>query len=709
MNRFFRHRLLLTGVAIMSASILLAVGISWLMAHVDLQSTFDFGFHFVRERVNCAVESGLYFTTRNLMANFNTVERLADEDLDGLAELYGVDELNVVDCTGMVVASSVPKLVGASFSSHPLLMEFTALTNGIRRHLSQNFRRGIYNPDAHRMYVGLAFPGRDGLIQVGFDESRLEPMLVEMLEGQSMKVDSYSSVGDFVLVDPETWRVELSSDSVPIRRFQSISDFGVKPDVLLAAADANRILWLHFGDRRYLARTERILGHLLLLIVPMGEVLYWFWCFFFLVGLLLLVTVAAFGYVIIRLRRESKRVAQLRQVEDERRIGDMRMAASIQANAMPQIFPPFPDLVGKLDLFARMMPARLVGGDFYDFRRVGVTRVQLTVADVSGKGVPAAMCMMRAKETLSEQVSGRKDLAESVAAANEALCVGNDDGMFITAWIGILDVVTGRLEYVNAGHNPPLVRRADGRIEWLSEGDPDMPLAAMEGMSYRKHVTDLAPGDAFFAYTDGVTEAADATGELFGDARLQSVLGPSVESAERLCELVEQAIRAHEAGAIQADDVTMLALVLKGSRGVGGLTARRVTVPGPDSPAAVGRVSAVFPATPEGAASSAGFLERIVSNPDAAIVLDEIVSNIVRCSRATEFEVAVAGETEMTFSDNGIAFDPLGMSAPDVEAGAEDRTVGGLGIYIVRQLSESVRYERKNGRNVLKVRLKPAS
>ena len=248
-----------------------------------------------------------------------------------------------------------------------------------------------------------------------------------------------------------------------------------------------------------------------------------------------------------------------------RRAREMAMAADIQENAIPRVFPPFPE-ERRMDLFASMEPAREIGGDFYDFYFTGPGRLVFLVADVSDKGVPAALFMMRAKTLLKNLAQTGRPLTDTVVAANQALCEGNAANMFVTAWIGEIDLDSGLVRYVNAGHNPPLVLRAkDGSASYL-RSRPGLVLGAMPAAKYRTGEIALEPGDALFLYTDGVTEQTDPHGELFGEERLQAFLasGDFLAHPEVCTGAIRAGVEAHAAGVPQSDDRTQLLLLWRG-------------------------------------------------------------------------------------------------------------------------------------------------
>ncbi len=206
-----------------------------------------------------------------------------------------------------------------------------------------------------------------------------------------------------------------------------------------------------------------------------------------------------------------------------------------------------------------MDPAKEVGGDFYDFYITQSDTLHFLIADVSGKGIPAAMFMMRAKTELKSLTEADIPLAEVFTNGNEALCEGNDAGMFVTAWQGSVDLQNGILHYVNAGHNPPLVRHGDGKFEYL-RSKAGFVLAGMDGVRYKTQEWQLEKGDVIFLYTDGVTEATNASTELFGEERLLEAINRSeFTSMEELCAIMKKEVDAFVGDAPQFDDITMLA------------------------------------------------------------------------------------------------------------------------------------------------------
>ena len=245
---------------------------------------------------------------------------------------------------------------------------------------------------------------------------------------------------------------------------------------------------------------------------------------------------------------------------------DLAVAKAIQSSALPTVFPPFPEHK-EFELYANMNAAKEVGGDFYDFYMLNNDTLGFLIADVSGKSIPGAMFMMTAKTVIKSLAESGLPPAEVFTLANEKLCEGNEAEMFVTAWLGYLDLKTGVVHVANAGHNPPLLIR-DGKAEYLKL-NPGLMLAGMDGVRYKEQTVELQKGDILYLYTDGVTEAMDAAEELYGEDRLQELLSfgenypkPSAENGvvEPVCSMVSEDLAKFTAGAEQSDDITMLCI-----------------------------------------------------------------------------------------------------------------------------------------------------
>ena len=258
-------------------------------------------------------------------------------------------------------------------------------------------------------------------------------------------------------------------------------------------------------------------------------------------------------------------IANIRSITAEKeRIGaELSIATQIQADMLPRIFPAFPGRK-EFDIFATMTPAKEVGGDFYDFFLIDENHLGLVMADVSGKGVPAALFMVIAKTLIKNRAQMGGGPAEILNYVNEQLCEGNDAELFVTVWFAILDLTTGKGLAANAGHEHPALRRAGGEYELVIYRHSPA-VATMEGMRFREHEFELHPGDCLFVYTDGVAEATDAHNELFGNERMLAALNEDPDAnPETLLRTVRRHIDSFVGDAPQFDDITMLGLRYQG-------------------------------------------------------------------------------------------------------------------------------------------------
>ena len=244
---------------------------------------------------------------------------------------------------------------------------------------------------------------------------------------------------------------------------------------------------------------------------------------------------------------------------------ELELAADIQANTLPTNFPPFPERT-EFDLYASMMPAKEVGGDFYDFFMIDRDHLALVIADVSGKGVPAALFMMVSKSLIKNQLMSGCDPAAALESVNQQLCERNSSMMFVTVWTAVLEISTGRGTACNAGHENPEIRRGGGGFELLRYKH-GMSLGVSKKAKYENREFEMRPGDCVFVYTDGVPEATRADNEMFGSERLADTLNRNADAApEELIRRMSGEVSLFADGAPQFDDITMLCLKYYGTR-----------------------------------------------------------------------------------------------------------------------------------------------
>ena len=521
----------------------------------------------MRGQIDSCVDQQLFYVGSSICKEFGSPTAISQEKAAELCRVYGLDEVNVVGPDGIVVSAGEPTMVGFRMDSFAESGKFNRLLEGEATY-SQPFRESVENSTRRRKFAGVAFPPPEkGYLQLGFAEARLKDEL-DYWFGEVAEDWHIGKTGFFVIAKDETGAI----DSCGLVRDDGTQAFargdtlaGVGFDVSVAPVSPQQFFTATIYGTPCLCLNEVRSFHRCIAAMPLAEIeggtLRT-------VSMAILVLFGVFVLVGMFMTRLSGLVASLKgYIADaaSREEKEMAMAMAIQTNVLPMTFPPYPDLADKLDLHARMITAKKVGGDFYDFYFVSPGRLALVIADVSGKGVPAALFMMRAKTTLQELLKGGRTIAEAVAAANDRLAESNDANMFVTAWIGIVDIETGAVEYVNAGHNPPLVKRVGGSVGYLTEKSGP-PLAAMPGVVYQRKEMSLARGDGIVLYTDGVTEAVNRELELFGEDRLKATLTGllGARDASDILKGIVGAVSDFVGGCEQADDITLLAFKLRG-------------------------------------------------------------------------------------------------------------------------------------------------
>lgn len=376
---------------------------------------------------------------------------------------------------------------------------------------------------------------------------------------------------------------------------------------------------------------------------------------------------------------------------------ELSLATDIQANMLPRIFPAFPEH-DEIDIFATMNPAKEVGGDFYDFFMIDDSNVAVVIGDVSGKGVPAALFMVTAKTLIKDHSQLGLEPAEVFTRINKILCDGNDAGLFVTGWMGVLNLKSGILKYVNAGHNPPVIKNGDGEFKYLVSR-PGFVLAGMDTVKYKQSELQMYPGDKLYLYTDGVTEATSTDKKLYGEDRLINYINAhGTEIGSVLLKGIRKDIDTFVGDAEQFDDITMLYLEF-------------IKKAGEDS------VEASFPATNSALQEIISFIEGelekreipIKEKMQISMATEEIFTNIADYAYPgrtgnVKIEIKIQDNTiSISYKDSGIPFNPLSKDDPDIHTSVEERNIKGIGILMVKKTMDDVSYQYKDGMNILTI------
>ena len=665
----------------------------------------------------------------NLLKITRTVrsEYLSDDTpLYILCERYNVKGINIVDQNGIITDSTLKEFIGYDMASGEQSAEFLVLLDGEEEYV-QKYQPLSIDESISRKYAGVRLPD-GGFIQVGYDAEQFRKDIDERV----IEVTKNRHIGNngFVAICDENLNIVIDRSDYSGKNLNTI---GVSIDTDVTSE--NTVFEAEIYGKPYLLAYTFAEGYYIIGAIPKSEAMFMrnvsiyvsifmeilifaalFTLIYFLIkkviidnlrkinGTLAEITDGNLNVTVdVRTNEEfaslsddiNQTVSTLKRyiAEAAARIDkELEFAKEIQYSALPSVFPPYPNRKD-FEIYAHMITAKEVGGDFYDFYMLGDSTLAFMIADVSGKGIPAAMFMMQAKTIIKDLAESGLELSEVFATANKKLCENNDAGMFVTAWMGILDLKTGLLKFVNAGHNPPLVRQADGEFVYL-KARSGMVLAGMDGIKYRQNELQLTPGDQIFLYTDGVTEATDKNNQLYGEERLLETVNRNiVMDTRKLCEAVKSDVDQFVGEAPQFDDITMLSVEIQYIRGENSITViadDKSMIPVSEFAKSLTEKLAVVPK---------------VANK-VSIAVDEIYSNIINYSGAELATISYEikdGRLYITFTDDGIPYNPLEAEEPDITLSAEERKIGGLGIFMVKKMTESMEYTYEDDKNILKL------
>ena len=661
-----------------------------------------------------------------------------DVSLHKFTEKYGIKEVNVVSTDGIIINSTEADVINSyDMNSKEQSREFVE-TLKIQDSFVQKYSARGKDESVWRKYAAVNLTD-GGFIQVGYDAEQFHQRLNEFVI--DVTKNRHVGTGGFVAVCDEKLNIVIDNEYGGVH----ISSIGITPpEEMLNGKTATALYYADIADGktedslRYMYVFKFIEGYCIIAAMPEAEAMFMRDASLYTsVFMQVLIFAALFVFIYILIKRviinNLKKIndtlgritegdlnvtVDVRDNEEFSSLSDdinstvntlkkyieeaaaridkeLEYAKQIQLSALPTNFPNGDDF----KIYAQMIAAKEVGGDFYDFYKLNDTTVAFLAADVSGKGIPAAMFMMTAKTII-------KDLAESGMAvndiftkANEKLCENNESGMFVTAWMGIMDLTTGIVRFSNAGHNPPLLKRADGSFEYLKTR-AGFVLAGMEGICYRAGEITMDPGDRLFLYTDGVTEATNTENMLYGEERLLTFMNQNASmEARKLLPALKNNIDEFVGEAPQFDDITMLMLDYRPEKGGGRMTNK------------------TFPAKAEALSDVIGFVEQMLecfecpmkTQTALCIAIEEVFVNVAHYAYGDGEGSVTLGigfdkdNRALTFrmTDSGVPFDPLKKPDPDITLSAEEREIGGLGIFITKKTMDSLSYAYENGENIL--------
>ena len=422
--------------------------------------------------------------------------------------------------------------------------------------------------------------------------------------------------------------------------------------------------------------------------------------------LLILLGLGLLVFIIFRTIRSIKKL-QDANAEKERMGSELRIASGIQMGMLPKTFPPYPDR-DEVTMYGTLVPAKEVGGDLYDFY-IRDEKLFFCIGDVSGKGVPASL-VMAVTRSLFRTVSTHEGSPERIMKQmNNAMSEMNESSMFVTLFVGVLDLRNGQALYCNAGHNPPVLAGAETRF---IQQDANIPVGLMPDWDYTLQEGRMEAGDILFLYTDGLTEAENAEHGQFGEERMMERLRTLERKPRAIIEGTTEAVHAFVGGAEQSDDLTMVAIQF----------VHPIVNTAPDAnKTAPGTKHLTLGNDVQQVPQLAAFVEEVAEGigADASttmnlnLAMEEAVVNVMNYAypEGTTGDIDIDADYRddtLTFviCDSGTPFDPTGNDEPDTTLSAEERPIGGLGIFLVQQLMDSVAYKRKDNKNILTLKKK---
>ena len=425
------------------------------------------------------------------------------------------------------------------------------------------------------------------------------------------------------------------------------------------------------NDKEVFSKLRKIRANLLLLVLS---------------GLILI------GFIVWRTTRNLRRLRKV-NAEKERIGGELRVASEIQQSMLPHSLMQHDDV----DIFGELVPAREVGGDLYDYY-IRDEKLFFCIGDVSGKGAPSAMVMSVIHSLFRAFSTHENNPARIMQAINEASCQGNDSNIFVTMFIGVLDLPTGRLRYCDAGHDAPITIENGGQR--MEECIPHLPVGVFDDVRYGVQETLLKPDSTLFLYTDGLTEAMNIKHKQFGIKRVEEVLAANHQlHPQQLLEAISQQVREFVGDAEQSDDLTMLAIHYTPKHFESTLTETLLIK---NDIHEVSKFSTFIKSVMDKLN-----IEKTLAR-QLRLAIEEAVVNVIDyaypAGQEGDIEVRIMsdGKTLKTvLIDSGVAFDPTAKEKADTSLSAEDRQIGGLGILLVRELMDSINYERIDGQNIL--------
>ncbi len=593
----FRLRLLKTTIIIfLVAFFIVIVSLTFFVRRAN-ESMLKKQINRITDGISYNIDSVMRIRAEIIAEDINTADQITVSSLKEATKNLSTAVVDVVDSNGKVVCSSEKKCIGLNILGNENTSVFGKLLNKEKDYVKTDFFKDKLLGDDLYSYAGIPLENGDFVV-VGVSFESYYQSLV-MFVTDSTKFTLVGESGFCIVCDNKGKILSAPHNS----NYKTTEDFGVAS---LSEVEPDKVFTATINGEEYYMMCVISEEIYFFSAVPTSESFSRWYIILSIISVLVLLLLVVMFFrvndlsrklIVDNIRKVNDGLAEITagnldtvidvrgniefsQLSDDinstvdtlkeyiareaaRLDRELKFASSIQLSALPNEFPAFPDRTD-IDIFASMTTAKMVGGDFYDFFFIDENKLAFIMADVSDKGIPAALFMMKAKAVVKSLAQSRREVNEVMNIANSILCEGNNEDMFVTLWLGILNTDTGEIDFSNAGHCHPIIRKSDGDCSY-AVCKPNLSLGAMEGMQYRKHELKLDKGDAVFLYTDGVTEAQNTAEELYGEDRLlKAVSRGNFKNSEEMCTAVKKDVLKFTGSAPQSDDLTVLAIYYKG-------------------------------------------------------------------------------------------------------------------------------------------------
>jgi len=594
-NRTIQRKMLMVVVVAFIATTSFTSYLQNAIAYDSVETSLSENIEDVINDVEDANSTLILASTQHIVDQINDYHEVIDaEYLTMLAKENDVSEINIINRDGIVTISTFPANLNYDMAKGENSKKFLCLFDGIN-YYAQPLLPKDYDESIKMKYAAIKLV-TGNIVHVGYSETQYYDKIADDVK-QVAKNRHIGSTGGLIIIEEETDKIVSDNLNRVGKKLHSIfpnADFNHLEDYErnTMSVEGYDYFYMYAKKDGYVVVAYQEVSEALAA-STLSTYLSGFNQVIVFAGIFIVIFIVVNNTVVSNIKQVNKELAKITDGElntivnvkktrefeslsaginamvdklkelihesEEKMRKELEYAAEIQRAALPSTWPAFPEN-DEIDIYASMDPAKEVGGDFYDFYFIGENKLAFLVADVSGKGIPASLFMMRAKTIIKTYAMYGISVNDIFTNVNYNLCEGNDAGLFVTCFMGIIDLFTGHITYANAGHNPPLIKKPNGEFEYLRT-KPGFVLGGMEGMTYKLYEMDIEPGSEVFVYSDGLTEAQNLAQELYGEDRLlESINNYTFDSSENVCKHITKDVETFVGEADQFDDLTMLHL-----------------------------------------------------------------------------------------------------------------------------------------------------